>query len=450
MAHAPVVKRELFRRTWELELLVSGAVVIGLFQLPSVVDNAFMQVAPHLSSELRTIPFLAYYLSTAAIYALTSAFMLHLLLRGFWVGLIGLGSAFPDGIHWDRLKLGPVMRATQQEELIGIDRVEAMIDRTASTLFSVLFSVLAMLTVIGMYSTVSSIAAVILVRLGFVSLSVSATFMLVYYLLLGCLFGPMVIFAVIDRLLARSGKTPKSPWFKKAVRASFRIFNVGFLAFLWMPIVYVLSSNLTREGRKVGWRQSAVVIAVILLPFLMFFAGEFGPRLMSRFHSYVYVPPGPNPFVHDPDLYETTRDATERPRHPLIESEIVSGPYLRLFLPYRPRNDNPVLAELCPGFVPFYADGTLAPREAPDDVSARANEALACFQQLYSIELDQQPIYPDYIFSSHQASEVRGLLTRINVADLNPGRHQIVVTKLSSAGEDDAEDPVVTWLPFWR
>lgn len=28
-------------------------------------------------------------------------------MRGFWIGLLGLESVFPEGIRWDRLKLGP-------------------------------------------------------------------------------------------------------------------------------------------------------------------------------------------------------------------------------------------------------------------------------------------------------------------------------------------------------
>jgi hypothetical protein len=35
-------------RTWELELLISGAIVVALFKLPAVVDGLFDQLAPHV------------------------------------------------------------------------------------------------------------------------------------------------------------------------------------------------------------------------------------------------------------------------------------------------------------------------------------------------------------------------------------------------------------------
>jgi len=69
--------RSVRERSWELELLLSGAVVIALVQLPSEVDAAFWRLDAQLD-------------------------------RG--AGAIGLDAAFPRGARWDRSTYGPVAR----------------------------------------------------------------------------------------------------------------------------------------------------------------------------------------------------------------------------------------------------------------------------------------------------------------------------------------------------
>ncbi len=47
--------------TWEIELLVSGAVVFSLLQMPGALDTLFQQWSPRLVAEWMTLVFLGYY-----------------------------------------------------------------------------------------------------------------------------------------------------------------------------------------------------------------------------------------------------------------------------------------------------------------------------------------------------------------------------------------------------
>src|SRR5690606_9294507 len=64
-------------------------------------------------------------------------FIVHLSIRAYWVGVIGLKSTFPDGIRWDRLPLvGPVTRGFYQRSIGGLDDMIDGADRAASIVFA--------------------------------------------------------------------------------------------------------------------------------------------------------------------------------------------------------------------------------------------------------------------------------------------------------------------------
>ena len=45
---------------------------------------------------------------------LALTFSAHLLLRAHWIAAVGMHSIYPDGVRWDRLRIGPVQRAVEQ------------------------------------------------------------------------------------------------------------------------------------------------------------------------------------------------------------------------------------------------------------------------------------------------------------------------------------------------
>src|SRR3954469_2837672 len=87
--------------TWELELLISGAVLFALFQIPPVLNGFFARIEPHATTAVMSaLLFVELYLK-AIVYALIASFVVHLIGRAYWVGLVGLHSVFPKGVRWE-------------------------------------------------------------------------------------------------------------------------------------------------------------------------------------------------------------------------------------------------------------------------------------------------------------------------------------------------------------
>ena len=89
-------------RTDELELIISSLTIFALFSLPGWLFNTFADNYTHYSTNIVIAGTLISALLPGFCYGLGTCFVVHLMVRAYWVGLIGLRAAFPDGINWNR------------------------------------------------------------------------------------------------------------------------------------------------------------------------------------------------------------------------------------------------------------------------------------------------------------------------------------------------------------
>jgi hypothetical protein len=445
--------RGLYRRTWELELLISGAIVVALFKLPAVVDGLLDQLAPHASRDLFQIPFLLYYMAKLALTPMVLILISHILLRGLWVGMVGINALFPDGIKWHKLDLGPVQRPFYEANA-SPQRLEQTVDRICSALFSVLFIILSFVTAMAFWALLSMTTAVIL-KAVVPGVDFRDLVLKVFWTMGLVVFIPVILASLVDQLAKKwPSILQKAPRLRRLAAAVMRFFYWAFLGFLWYPPTALLASNLTR--RKLRWWQGVLaslpfaIIAplVVILPLL-------GPHLMSSVNSYVYAPARSQESGMSANHYDSLRTPDAPITVPRIQSDMVSEPYIRLYLPYDARRDNPRLAEICPDLDPFRIDGDLvaAIRRAPSTVEERT-AALACFAKLWSVSLNEKAVTdPELMFADDPQSGGRGVVVYLPTEDLPKGRNLLQVSKITTEEERDGKlhnpEKYQFFIPFW-
>src|SRR6185503_13667953 len=151
--------------TWELELLISGAVLFALFQIPGAIDNFFGRLEPHATATASTVVFFVGLYVRAMVFALTAAFVVHLVSRAYWVGLVGLHSVFPRGVRWEEMKIGPVTERLYRERLSSLPRIIARTDNFCSVIFSFAFLLVLLFAFTVVFSGVFGLLAYGLARL---------------------------------------------------------------------------------------------------------------------------------------------------------------------------------------------------------------------------------------------------------------------------------------------
>jgi len=126
--------------TWEMELLVSGATVFSLLQLPGPISRA---AAILMNSNDQNIAILVSIVSIyvyVSLVALIGAFILHLIARGYWVAIVGLNSVYPEGIKWGKgNSSGPIHRAVVEESQSSMQQLIERADNRATGIFGLGF-----------------------------------------------------------------------------------------------------------------------------------------------------------------------------------------------------------------------------------------------------------------------------------------------------------------------
>lgn len=430
----------LHARTYEMELLLSGAVVFGLIHLPSVVRAAFDSFSADLFGSLRLLVLFAQAYVELALYALIAAFVFHLAARGYWIALLGLESVFPDGIRWDRASAG---RYTLARYRRGIGSLADAVDR-ADDLCSMVFSFAVLIISSWVYSIALLLLAAGTAFLASRLLLGGEAAVAVFAAVLGTVVGLQVAVGPLDRALGdrvRPGGVA-ARMLAGLVRIAWAVSPTRWIG----PIQLTLGTNLT------GSRMAVVVIVATVALAAAQIGGDVARRGSTHVDSLVYFPDALQEHGIDPRHYRALRgDAPFDPTTPTIQAEVVADPYVTLFLPYHPRALNPLAAKECPTLAPLSADGLAFGGGTPvTDEQVRA--AAVCLGSLFTVTLDGAPLTgPHYDFAVEPGSGLKGLALHLPAGTLAAGRHELTVlvpTRHTAREGDGSRARHV--IPFWR
>ena len=113
----PAWLNELQQKSWEPEILLSGIVLYGMFQIPDLLDSFLEFGNDNLFGSTTDLDNFVSSIKVA-LYWLIGTLILHLISRGIWVGMVGLSYTFPNGINRDRLKMSGKFTSTIDIDII--------------------------------------------------------------------------------------------------------------------------------------------------------------------------------------------------------------------------------------------------------------------------------------------------------------------------------------------
>lgn len=417
--------------TWEIELLVSGVTVFALLQLPSALDNAYFGLENRLDRSWATALLLGYFYLKASVVILATTFVAHIVMRAYWVSLVGLDSVYPDGIRWNRLRIGDIKRSTEEALSAPMpDRIAAADDRS-SLIFAIGVSLAGLLVVLTVL-----VAAALAISLPLGRIEMLAPYQaLLVPVIFGLLLLPWVLAWLVDlwmgdRLDSRRGLGRLLRWL---FRAAYRI-GLGQAS---NPTLALVGSH---EGDT---RVRLLVrIAILLVMLGIVWAHQIEKEDRSA-GSFQYVPtdsPGAARTLRA-GHYDSLRDVESDTPLPHISSEMADGNYLKLEVPYRPNLHNTTLERVCPKGAVDEPKGALAR-------DRRRIELLRCHARIHAVTLDGVPVTQlAYDFATDPKTSLPVMVAMIDIRQLGPGRHELGVRRPRVASDDDPRD---YRIPFWR
>ena len=421
--------------TWELELLISGAVLFALFQIPGALTSFFTRIEPHTTATMMSVLLVVQMYVKAIVYALIASFVVHLIARAYWVGLVGLHSVYPRGVRWENFKSGPVTLDVYRSRLVSLPAIISRTDNFCSVIFSFAF---------------------LLVLLFAFTVALTGVFGLVAYGISHALFGGRsgeTVFLILAAFLAiipaatslvdrRFGERlgPRARRIlQRTIIASYRGTAQGVISPIFVPL-------LTNVGRN----KVRVIFFASLVGILGFVIAErFARSDQLSINSYDYFGTSDH-FGVNYRFYENQRSPDDIfPRLPSIQSDIITGSYVKLFIPYVPRRHNPMVARTCPTLQPIQRRGLQVGPDTPVPDSL-AKPVLQCLAQIHAVTVDgaQRPDL-QFRFYEHSTTGIRGIITYIPADSLARGQHMITVRQVPSL-EGKASAPAPWAIPFWR
>ena len=400
----PEAMDRLRDRTDELELIISSLTIFALFSLPGWLFDSIADVYMHLSTSIAIASTVGMSILAGTSYGLGACFVVHLMARAYWVGLIGLRTVFPRGINWGKIPgLGPLSRQYYRETLPDLDTVIQNTDRVASSLFAVIsmltLSVLWFGTILLVILVVS---AAIGVRFGLTNTGLGVGGLLLLAVFIGV---PILLYFLDAQLASRMPRLRDSQGFANFVRFLRRVAGLAYPQRLVLPVKLTLQSNTRPALFFVSLTLGIIAIVVIgntrAIAWSSFtLSGEFTYLDTARVQEGLRS-----------TYYEDMPSSLDRLRGwPRVDSFNQSGSFMRLFLPYQPLRDNLVLDQLCG-----------SAEEAPDTVD--------CLRQLWAVSIEGETIpMASFVPAERADLQMRGLIGLVPLTGLEPGLRQLEVT----------------------
>ncbi len=401
-------------RTDELELIISSLTIFALFSIPGWLFDKIADIYTHLSTSLAIASTVGITLLAGTSFGLAACFVVHLMARAYWVGLIGLRTVFPDGINWSKTPgLGPLSRQYYRDTLPDLDTVIQNTDRLASSLFAVIsmltLSVLWFGTILIVILVVSGAVGA---RFGLTNAGIGIGTAVLLMVFLGI---PIIVYLLDRQLASRVPRLRDSRVFAGLVRFLSRIAGFAYPQRLVLPVQLTLQSNTRPLAFFVALTLSIIVIVVV---------GNMRAVAWQNFTlsgEFTYLDTAQVQEGLRSTYYEDMPSPLDRLRGwPRVDSFNQSGSFVRLFLPYQPLRDNLVLDHLCG-----------SAEEAPDPV--------ACLRQLWTVAIDGRPVsMADFEPAERADLRMRGLIGLVPLTGLEPGLRRIEVLWNPGAAEEAA------------
>lgn len=432
--------------SWQLELLITGFSIFLLvtslqefeaFSASLVFDKLTFggEINPIVSASfvliLKAIPL--------AMRFFLFSLLAHLLLRGFWIGIVGLSSV-SNKINFDALSLQGNFRKYIAKNVRTLDELILYLDKIASVIFAytylLAFSIISVVLVgsfLLIFLSISTYLPTVMSNVVIVGVINYFIFFVWFILIVAA-----IIF-FLDTLLFSAFK--RSKWFSVLYYPIYRIYSVLSLSFLYRSIYYHLITN---------YRKKQIVVVSVLLLAIFIVANR-----VHNWDNYSFFPKmnNENEWLIKNEHYDDQR-IEGFIETASIPSRFISNSFLEVFVRYSPIN-NELFEFLCPDSKNINSDLSFmesmrAGMAASGDSTKTINEvvrslnnydekianSVGCLVKMYDLYIDGERIEsPQMYFTMHENKGERGFAFVLDVKDLTRGRHVLSIDQFERSSQ---------------
>ncbi len=428
----PLLK-DITKQSWNLELLISGVAIYFSLGLPVYIERLYdyYRISFTSSEETNFFPLLIYGFFQSFALILIISFVVHFILRAFWVGMIGLLAVFPQGIQYDKLPQSNYAKEELKKRMGTFEDFIDQLDKTCSIILSVAFTVVVISVGIS------------LIYFNFFLITESARYFLdeddyKYFIIgfLGIFFTVIMTFAIIVSIL-KLKKFKDNPKYEKL---QFRLLFINqqvFLPIINRPFFYLSSMYSSNISKTRYYTWVFVVLTLIMINIFVTLARKANKDVFDL-RNY-YSTNSENHKIGN-QYYENLRDKNLIIQQPVINSDVIEGRYLKIFIPYLKEIDGK-LEQLC-GESP--TDTTKSRRERRRKTDSTS---LKCIEKYFKIYVNEIPYQPEFFFHQNLEGGEKGFLVYLPSDEFEIGLNKLEIKK--SIFDKEKESEIYVVIPFY-
>ena len=418
--------------SWESEILIVGFVLIILLQTigyfevlknnQAYLNSYWGGMASVVNSIL--VPIIIYVLFVSN-FVLVISLSIYLIMRGFWVAVIGLSSVFPKGINVKKLNYSNYY--TSKLYKYDIDHYSIIIDKICSSIFSISFLIIMFIISLSFFFATFILLLLVSDEIYIILNSnlnlkvpgfIMAPFVITYFFL--------GIIHFIDFILLGPLKRIKWNWFTRYYSKITKFYSIITLTKFYEILFYTFISSL---------KKRYIFLFIISLIILINFWGNWSFYNSHLFSEYVDTNKLFS-FKKYEDKYEKylelSKDKFATNYNMMIQSGVITNSFLELHIPYNPTLNYSIINE---------CEGMKGEKISNDQI-------LKCIDDIYMILLDGINVGElEWVFESHSYIERTGFFTVIDISYLKKGKHNLIVhsnPKYSLKDEFDTESGAIS------
>ena len=435
----------LQRESWNLELLVSGFSIFLLTKTYGLFTDAIQYVNLHVDLNQNVEGLLRSLLLTFLLVStvLTFNLIIHVIVRGFWIGAIGLRSV-QQNIDFEKLGYSDFFTKKLKEKVPTLDRMLERLDTLASVIFSFTFLIAFMFFSFFLFFAATTLFSYIFIFI-FQDWVESETVRFWMIKMMQVILVTSLACAVIYFIDTLSlGFLKKYKRLSKIYYPIYAFMGWLTMAGIYRSIYYSLISRFSKN--KIRLALGCYLFLIFLFPF-------------QKFDQYLFYPDNSDSLEISSRAYDDTRAKDVFISVASIPSKIIQDDFLPLFVRYNVEH-NRVLKRLHKDLDFSKNDGWNSGiyfnREKgfrmgdPNFPEKEPEKFLKYLSDFYSVYLDSVKVETDMYFYTHPNQNEKGLYTLLDLADVARGKYEIMIKRKKVDREDNVEEVMYTKIPFWK
>lgn len=423
----------LQQQSWELELIISGFAIFGLF---TAYEPIRAELLTAQSSE-KVFTFVINLVAFIACSILIFNLILHVILRGVWIGALGLRYVSGD-IDFEVLKYGEKFKNYLKKRIVSFDRYIATLENYCSVLFALSF--LTIFFVLGLTLIILTTALVGNLIIDNENLPDLISKFVGIPLMLFLVLGMVLTFIDFVSL----GILKRNKWVAKIYFPIYWVFSHLSLSFLYRPLLYNFLDN------KFGKR-----LIILLTPIYIFILVLTG--LEFRTSNYLNAEINSNNFTANSENYRDLITETDDVAAQMtIQSKVIRTPYINVLIGYTESIEDRIIAfndSLKPtkdrrGLISnnfnFGSEDWFQSIQNKDSVRQLYLKTL---NDIYSFKIDTLKFMGDFVVATDNKERIT-FESYINIKELSEGKHLLQLMRKQKQ-KDTIVETVRVKIPFW-